>query len=63
MSDSNVTRFPGSSNRIHNLAEVADSELNLWCSEMLEQGIHPLHLVGILQYNMQVIMSWMGDDE
>tara|TARA_R110000868_G_scaffold207972_8_gene457129 strand:- start:2157 stop:2345 length:189 start_codon:yes stop_codon:yes gene_type:complete len=59
-----VVKFPDNSMlRIHGLAEEADHELTHWCYHQLEQGIPHLHLVGILQYNMQLIMSLIGDED
>lgn len=59
-----VVKFPDNSMlRINGLAEEADQELTQWCFHRLEQGIPPLHLVGILQYNMQIVMSSIGDED
>lgn len=64
MYDSKVVRFPDSSlQKLASLADEATDQLDQWCLHMVQEGIPPLHLVGILQYNMQIIMSSIGDEE
>jgi len=52
-----VVEFPV--NKMDALAELADSELNEWCVEKVEQGLDPVYLVGILQYNAHYMLANM----
>jgi len=45
------------------IAETADCELTEWCLEKIEQGLDPVYLVGILQYQMQYILTDMIEEE
>ena len=56
-----VVEFPV--NKMDALAELADSELNEWCVEKVEQGLDPVYLVGILQYNTHYILANMIEEE
>ncbi len=56
-----VVEFP--INKMDALAELADSELNDWCVEKVEQGLDPVYLVGILQYNVHYMLANMVEEE
>jgi hypothetical protein len=56
-----VVEFPV--NKMDALAELADSELNEWCVEKVEQGLDPVYLVGILQYNVHYMLANMVEEE
>ena len=56
-----VVEFPV--NKMDALAELADSELNDWCVEKVEQGLDPVYLVGILQYNAHYMLANMVEEE
>ena len=56
-----VVEFPV--NKMDALAELADSELNEWCVEKVEQGLDPVYLVGILQYNAHYMLANMIEEE
>ena len=56
-----VVEFP--INKMDALAELADSELNDWCVEKVEQGLDPVYLVGILQYNAHYMLTNMVEEE
>jgi len=56
-----VVEFPV--NKMDALAELADSELNDWCVEKVEQGLDPVYLVGILQYNVHYMLANMIEEE
>ena len=56
-----VVEFPV--NKMDALAELADSELNNWCVEKVEQGLDPVYLVGILQYNVHYMLANMVEEE
>ena len=56
-----VVEFPV--NKMDALAELADSELNDWCVEKVEQGLDPVYLVGILQYNAHYMLTNMVEEE
>lgn len=56
-----VVEFP--INKMDALAELADSELNEWCVEKVEQGLDPVYLVGILQYNAHYMLTNMVEEE
>jgi len=56
-----VVEFP--INKMDALAELADSELNEWCVEKVEQGLDPVYLVGILQYNVHYMLANMVEEE
>jgi len=56
-----VVEFPV--NKMDALAELADSELNEWCVEKVEQGLDPVYLVGILQYNVHYMLANMIEEE
>jgi hypothetical protein len=56
-----VVEFPV--NKMDALAELADSELNDWCVEKVEQGLDPVYLVGILQYNVHYMLANMVEEE
>jgi hypothetical protein len=56
-----VLEFPV--NKMDALAELADSELNDWCVEKVEQGLDPVYLVGILQYNVHYMLANMVEEE
>ena len=56
-----VVEFPV--NKMDALAELADSELNEWCVEKVEQGLDPGYLVGILQYNVHYMLANMVGEE
>ena len=56
-----VVEFPV--NKMDALAELADSELNEWCVEKVEQGLDPVYLVGILQYNAHYMLANMVEEE
>lgn len=56
-----VLEFPV--NKMDALAELADSELNEWCVEKVEQGLDPVYLVGILQYNVHYMLANMVEEE
>ena len=56
-----VGEFPV--NKMDALAELADSELNEWCVEKVEQGLDPVYLVGILQYNVHYMLANMVEEE
>ena len=56
-----VVEFPV--NKMDALAELADSELNAWCVEKVEQGLDPVYLVGILQYNVHYMLANMVEEE
>ena len=56
-----VIEFPV--NKMDALAELADSELNEWCVEKVEQGLDPVYLVGILQYNVHYMLANMIEEE
>ncbi len=56
-----VVEFP--INKMDALAELADSELNEWCVEKVEQGLDPVYLVGILQYNVHYMLTNMVEEE
>ena len=45
------------------LAEEADCELTEWCADKVEQGLHPVYLVGILQYMIHYILTDMIEEE
>lgn len=56
-----VVEFPV--NKMDAIAELADSELNDWCVEKVEQGLDPVYLVGILQYNVHYMLANMIEEE
>ncbi len=56
-----VVEFPV--NKMDALAELADSELNDWCVEKVEQGLDPVYLIGILQYNAHYMLTNMVEEE
>ena len=56
-----IVEFPV--NKMDALAELADSELNDWCVEKVEQGLDPVYLVGILQYNAHYMLANMVEEE
>jgi len=56
-----VVEFPV--NKMDALAELADSEVNDWCIEKVEQGLDPVYLVGILQYNVHYMLANMVEEE
>ena len=56
-----VVEFP--INKMDALAELADSELNEWCVKKVEQGLDPVYLVGILQYNVHYMLANMVEEE
>jgi hypothetical protein len=45
------------------IAEQADAELYEWCLEKIEQGLDPVYLVGILQYNAHYMLTNMVEEE
>jgi len=56
-----IVEFPV--NKMVALAETADCELTEWCLEKIEQGLDPVYLVGILQYQMHYILTDMIEEK
>jgi hypothetical protein len=45
------------------IAEQADAELYEWCLEKMQQGLDPVYLSGVLQYNSVYLLSSMIEEE
>ena len=56
-----VIEFP--INKMDAIAEQADAELYEWCLEKMEQGLDPVYLSGVLQYNSVYLLSSMIEEE
>jgi hypothetical protein len=56
-----IVEFPV--NKMDSIAEQADAELYEWCLEKIEQGLDPVYLVGILQYNAHYMLTNMVEEE
>jgi hypothetical protein len=56
-----IVEFPV--NKMDSIAEQADAELYEWCLEKIEQGLDPVYLSGVLQYNSAYLLSSMIEEE
>jgi hypothetical protein len=50
-------------NKMDSVAEAADVELYEWCVDKMEQGLDPVYLSGILQYNSVFLLSSLIEEE
>ena len=50
-------------NKMDSIAEQADAELYEWCLKKIEQGLDPVYLSGVLQYNSAYLLSSMIEEE
>jgi hypothetical protein len=50
-------------NKMDSVAEAADVELSEWCAEKIDQGLDPIYLSGILQYNSVFLLSSLIEEE
>ena len=56
-----VIEFP--INKMDSIAEQADAELYEWCLEKMQQGLDPVYLSGVLQYNSAYLLSSIIEEE